>query len=949
MMFSWMLEIFREKIRGIVMKKRYLWILVVVLSLSMALSGGMVFSTDTAGESSPQEPSRGAVPMAEQQVTTFQGLKDAIANGDDVLLAGNISVTETIDIPADYSGTIRSDGGHTLTLATGVSNMFRMKGATVTFDGVNLDGAGTGRLIHMTGQGKVTYKNGTISNGTSGADPGEGGGGIFSDGGTLIVEGSVITGNVSVYDASTGPGFSPHGGAVFMRNAPLVSITDSTITNNSSGDNNGDGGAIFITDSKDIQIHRNTFSGNHAFKTNTGGYQGGSIKIRRSDNYSGTGNTFQVASKFNTGGAVKLEGVKAALIDGDSYTMADLGDAYGISGGAISTENSNLTIKNSSFTVSGNSKVTYAGGVVTVVGGGEFNLINSTMTGRGMGNGLSAATYGGAIAFETGSTVKALIQGTTIKNFNADQTGGAITLSTKFGDEGSAVDLTIRNTTINNTGTLLWDTNYAGGAIYVGKGNHLSVDGGVMDVGRSSKGGLIYNHGETTITGGAKLTGGIAFKLGGGIYNDGYLKLDAMSLDSHFVGENSWSGNPHPNKPDEYGGVNIYAAKDVIITPNASITNKDVRVLDGTSAVILTGALENPIYVSISEKTQPNGFVELPQRYIGYAVAKGDGTYVPTKGDAQKIQYMTKKDDGAEVDDHTSIGKWDYVLDPAKGNIVLGQRAKMTYHANGEGAAFPGGEQTKDQPYEIYSSQAPWTSPQQMATLADEDLPARDGFVLAGWYTRAVTDEEVAADKTKDLFDFDKVKFTSATEPITTIVDPNHIHAYAGWLVPYEVIHKFVSGTVGEDLPQGVLDLLPENQEGKVNGDTVSPTSPSATEVPVEGGKWIFKGWDPKTAVINNGDVTFTGTWVLEKDQEVITPDEPEPPIEEPVSPVDEDEPTPPADGGSVTDPTKGEPGAVKKIAPKTGDVSGSQALLLLLLAGVVLGTLEIGRMRRSK
>ena len=63
-------------------------------------------------------------------------------------------------------------------------------------------------------------------------------------------------------------------------------------------------------------------------------------------------------------------------------------------------------------------------------------------------------------------------------------------------------------------------------------------------LGRASKGSLSHNHEDSTITGGAKLTGGLALKLGGGIYNDGYLKLDTMSLCSYFVGDAFWSGKP---------------------------------------------------------------------------------------------------------------------------------------------------------------------------------------------------------------------------------------------------------------------------------------------------------------------------------------------------------------------------------------------------------------------
>ncbi|WP_037371626.1 SHIRT domain-containing protein, partial [Anaerococcus prevotii] len=62
----------------------------------------------------------------------------------------------------------------------------------------------------------------------------------------------------------------------------------------------------------------------------------------------------------------------------------------------------------------------------------------------------------------------------------------------------------------------------------------------------------------------------------------------------------------------------------------------------------------------------------------------------------------------------------------------------------------------------------------------------------------------------------------------------------------YKVTHEFKSGTKGKELPKEVLELLPANQTGKKDGEKVIPTQPEKTEVPVEGGKWIFKNYDKK-------------------------------------------------------------------------------------------------------
>ncbi|WP_257244382.1 SHIRT domain-containing protein, partial [Anaerococcus sp. HMSC075B03] len=47
----------------------------------------------------------------------------------------------------------------------------------------------------------------------------------------------------------------------------------------------------------------------------------------------------------------------------------------------------------------------------------------------------------------------------------------------------------------------------------------------------------------------------------------------------------------------------------------------------------------------------------------------------------------------------------------------------------------------------------------------------------------------------------------------------------------YNVTHEFVSATEGKDLPQVVKDLTPEDQTGKKDGDTVTPTAPTKTQV----------------------------------------------------------------------------------------------------------------------
>ena len=82
----------------------------------------------------------------------------------------------------------------------------------------------------------------------------------------------------------------------------------------------------------------------------------------------------------------------------------------------------------------------------------------------------------------------------------------------------------------------------------------------------------------------------------------------------------------------------------------------------------------------------------------------------------------------------------------------------------------------------------------------------------------------------------------------------------------YNATYEFKSMTVGMDLPEGIAKgLLPASIDGLADKTKVTPTEPKETTVEVEGGKWIFKGYDPKEATIDGADIKFVGSWAFEK------------------------------------------------------------------------------------
>lgn len=567
---------------------------------------------------------------ANVDVSNFSQLKSAINNGDSITITTDITITDELKIPASYSGEIKSQG-KILGLAQNVDNMFVIEsGANVTFNNIVFDGKEHGRIIDA-GESTVTIKNSTLKNATTepfkpkivdGKDTQRyEGGAIYAAHTTLKLENSTFEKN-HTKSVVPSPG-APHGGAIVSYSAN-VTITGGAFKDNYTGkvdkefSSHGEGGAIKLHPGSTLNINNpdttkkdtTVFSGNHLDSSlNEGGRQGGSIEATESKAYI-YGTTFQICGPFNTGGAIKFERCndEADIQNCHFETVVDKG-TIGTAGGAITSENSKLSINSSSFKASQGTRVSEAGGLIQVVGSGSFKLNNSTLEGAGASwnAGRYTANTGGAICFYDDSSVTARIENTEIKNFMADGAGAGISLAKSKGHKAT-VNLTMRDTSIENTACYVWQGNGHGGAMFVGDGNKVTIEGGkISSQTASNNAGAIFNEGNVTITGSdkgpAKVTGNVAYNMVGGIYNDGYLKIDNATFTGNKKGD--WStGDGHVVDKTEMGGINIYADKDVIITPKASFDENDIRVLDGQSKILLTGKLTNKINVSVSEKSK---------------------------------------------------------------------------------------------------------------------------------------------------------------------------------------------------------------------------------------------------------------------------------------------------------------------------------------------------------
>lgn len=733
----------------------------------------------------------------DKTVSDFTGLKDAIAQATDddtITVSGDITVTQTLMITKNI--TIKSDGAKTLTSGPlmmnsieGCNMFYVPDGKTLSLDNITLDGANEARLIRAKGA-KLNLTNVIMKNGSTGK-----------------VEKNSQTDQVY------------SGGAIYAEAGSIVTIKGGSFENNNTGtqaldgSRAAEGGAIklyqselYINDETTTVKDTTKFTGNHldGWET-TGGRQGGSIEATESkvEIY---GTTFDIVGPFNTGGAIKFEdcGTETDKVKVINSSFTILGDKkpVGMAGGAITSEGSHLLIDNSTFNTGKGSYVQESGGLIQVVGIGTFDLKNSELKGSGVGwnetGANKTAKYGGAIVFYDDSTVKATIENTTIQNFTAEISGGAIALNTQIGKNGGT-ELTLIDTKLLNNLAYAFDMTAYGGGIFVGKGNTVTMEGGQISSNQySSVGGAIYNEGKVTLTksekGNAQIINNKAYHMAGGVLNDGELIVDYATFSGNVKGD--WSNtNQHVLNKNEMAGENIYAAKDVTITPNAQFDGKDVRIIEGRSSILLTGKLPEGRYinVSISESEKTTGkdlFQEKSKRKVGYLVAKGTEGYTPTDEDAQKIHYVSKDTDPAQpradFADHTSPGKWDFVLNPETKQVVLGQRVKLIYHGNlGKLGENDSAEKTVD----VYKNPNFWEGQLEEYQVGDPEL---EGSSFMAWYfwkdgTTAGDEDDsiqnikIPDDLSENLFDFSRVKFENNVKDTDKIITPNVINTYAGW------------------------------------------------------------------------------------------------------------------------------------------------------------------------
>ncbi|MFT4006947.1 MAG: MucBP domain-containing protein [Lacrimispora sp.] len=208
--------------------------------------------------------------FVENEVADFQELKEAVQNaqeGDIIFIADDIDFTETLNIQKNLIFKAADESGVSVLTSAAQRHIAIPVNCdvTLTFDRIELNGAGTGGGITVSGNAALTLEDASIYNCVF---SGSGGGiSVHPDAG-LIMIGSQVFDNTA----------SSNGGGVFGASSSQIIIRDSQISGNKAM---GEGGGGIAGSYTTIQVSGSTIYNNRA--KDGGGIYGYSTPISITD------------------------------------------------------------------------------------------------------------------------------------------------------------------------------------------------------------------------------------------------------------------------------------------------------------------------------------------------------------------------------------------------------------------------------------------------------------------------------------------------------------------------------------------------------------------------------------------------------------------------------------------------------------------------------------------
>jgi len=287
--------------------------------------------------------------------------------------------------------------------------------------------------------------------------------------------------------------------------------------------------------------------------------------------------------------------------------------------------------------------------------------------------------------------------------------------------------------------------------------------------------------------------------------------------------EGTWSFKSYDKTSETINGADAHFVGTWVFTPAPTVTHKAVHeFVSGTPGKELPQEVKS--LLPADQTNLKDGSQAIPTQPSQTEVKTAEGTW-----SFKSYDKTSETINGADV---KFVGTWEFTASPVP---------TVTHKAVHE---FVSGTPGKELPQEVKT------------LLPSDQTNLKDGSQVMP--TQPSQTEVKTAEGTWSFKSYDKASET---------INGADAHFIGTWeftpapTVTHKAVHEFVSGTPGKELPQEVKALLPADQTDLKDGNQVTPTQPSQTEVKTAEGTWSFKSYDKTSETINGSDVKFVGTW----------------------------------------------------------------------------------------
>lgn len=568
----------------------------------------------------------------------------------------------------------------------------------------------------------------------------------------------------------------------------------------------------------------------------------------------GNGHTLTVA-RYASIHVAKGAQVKLGSKDGDVLEIRSVSETSNDVPGLLGIEGTCEMY--SGVSLSGREGNNQFGGGVTV-SGGTFHMHGGVIEKCGIRGG--SVCYGGGVAVVYGG--KFIMDGGEIKEcYATSYDSGWIAHPRGFAGVGGGVFVSGGSSFVMNGGTI-WKntaTNMGGGIAVMASLNEI-VDGGWGHLQSSVeiKGGTVKNNSAQT---------------GAGVFASAYYYCAAYGI---------CAPTPDIGQAENPGlyidNAQILDNKAQILDNNVETPDKKDHTADGMGGGVFVSGLNSPAVVHIGNHTviQRNtaavggGFAAKQNTSGGQMTITNTVLCNNIAGKAASDVYLDRAPlmlPSAEAMNALYLGEPDDVRNhKIDGWYIDGEASRYTAQTKEQRKTYLGaGDSVIGGTGEVYLIAA------AKSALAKITFTDEDGNVIyaESWHPHGTPADQIPLPKAEkasdDIYDY----IFEAWRPEIKDVTGHAVYTatFKRVFKKFNAKYQFNSVSDGKRLPDEVMDLLPADTNDYRHEQSITAIAPSKTVVEVEGGQWVFKGFEKETIPAtmehadDTGNVTFVAHW----------------------------------------------------------------------------------------